>query len=352
MVSERLRQARVALAGGAHRDAFEPLLSAWQETRAAPLAAVIEPLAAELWPAPPLAREVVGFGRVLEKPSTAKLAQLLARLERVIPRVALDGVRALAGFPDDPRTTTALLAVVGRTPLEDDAAYLPPLVTAALERLVALRDPRAIAPLRERGLPALVEAADALSRACAALPALAPADVGALAELGSLLQQRSDDLLESVLAKPDDVGLRAVYGDWLLERGHPRGELIALQLREQLDDEGKARVATLLHKHAGAWVGAIAYVVRRESMVFQRGFLARCTARKRMLSTEKWEAVVAEPSWATVEELSISSYLPVSWARRIAEMPQLVALRRLHVEDARVRDALSASVAAKLVDKL
>jgi hypothetical protein len=71
-----------------------------------------------------------------------------------------------------------------------------------------------------------------------------------------------------------------------------------------------------------------------------------------MLSTEKWEAVVAEPLWATVEELSISRELPVRWGRRIAEMPQLVALRKLHVEDPAVRDLLPLSLADKIVSRL
>jgi uncharacterized protein (TIGR02996 family) len=353
MLSERLQRAHVALARGAHLDAFEPLLFAWQETRVVELAAVIEPLAADLWPPPPLARAVVGFGRALEKPSTTpKLVQLLARLGRVSPTVALQGVEALGGFPDDPRTTTALLRLLGHMPAPGAEGHLPPLRAVTLARLVALRDRRAVEPLLQDGLPDAGAAADELSRACAALPAFAPADASAANALIPMVGARSDRLLESVLSSPGDLSLRAVYGDWLLERGDPRGELIALQLCERLDAQGEARVAALLRKHAGAWVGAIAHAVRRESMVFRHGFLTRCIARKSMLSTEKWEAVVAEPLWATVEELSISSRLPGRWARRLADMPQLRALRSLHVEDPAVREALPPSLATKLVRKL
>jgi len=37
------------------------------------------------------------------------------------------------------------------------------------------------------------------------------------------------ELEAALLARPDDVEAWAVYGDWLAERGHPRGELSALQ---------------------------------------------------------------------------------------------------------------------------
>jgi uncharacterized protein (TIGR02996 family) len=39
------------------------------------------------------------------------------------------------------------------------------------------------------------------------------------------------DLLEAIAAAPDDDAPRLVYADWLIERGDPLGELIALQCR-------------------------------------------------------------------------------------------------------------------------
>jgi uncharacterized protein (TIGR02996 family) len=56
---------------------------------------------------------------------------------------------------------------------------------------------------------------------------------------------RERQLLEHIIANPDDDGLRAVYADWLVERGRPMGELIQLELRK-LDASGRARRAVLL----------------------------------------------------------------------------------------------------------
>lgn len=41
--------------------------------------------------------------------------------------------------------------------------------------------------------------------------------------------RRNDPFLEEVSARPDDVGLRLIYADWLEEQGDPRGELIRVQ---------------------------------------------------------------------------------------------------------------------------
>lgn len=39
------------------------------------------------------------------------------------------------------------------------------------------------------------------------------------------------DLLAAIYAAPDDDGARVVYGDWLVEQGNPRGELVQVQAR-------------------------------------------------------------------------------------------------------------------------
>jgi uncharacterized protein (TIGR02996 family) len=43
------------------------------------------------------------------------------------------------------------------------------------------------------------------------------------------------DLLRTVIARPDDHDVLRIYADCLLERGDPRGELIAIQLQRRLD---------------------------------------------------------------------------------------------------------------------
>lgn len=80
-------------------------------------------------------------------------------------------------------------------------------------------------------------------------------------------------LLEAVLAKPTDDAPRAVYADWLQERGDPRGEFIALQLAlARRDDAAKqARADELLARHSLEWTEAL----RQRSLKqrFERGFV-------------------------------------------------------------------------------
>ncbi len=63
-----------------------------------------------------------------------------------------------------------------------------------------------------------------------------------------------DRLVDLVAAAPDDPAPRLVLADWLLERGDPWGELIALQSRPH-DAAGAARLAAL---HADTrWLGRL-----------------------------------------------------------------------------------------------
>jgi uncharacterized protein (TIGR02996 family) len=60
--------------------------------------------------------------------------------------------------------------------------------------------------------------------------------------------------VDRVAAAPEDLAPRLVLADWLLERGDPWGELIALQNRPA-DAAGAARLAAL---HADtSWLGAL-----------------------------------------------------------------------------------------------
>jgi uncharacterized protein (TIGR02996 family) len=68
----------------------------------------------------------------------------------------------------------------------------------------------------------------------------------------------------------------AVYGDWLAERGDPRGELIAIALaREVADDETlRAREQALLDEYAFEWLGQLAWAPVDEATVrWRRGFV-------------------------------------------------------------------------------
>jgi uncharacterized protein (TIGR02996 family) len=58
------------------------------------------------------------------------------------------------------------------------------------------------------------------------------------------------ELEAQIAANPDDLALRQVYADWLIEAGNPRGELAAVQLAGNTD-----AAAALLAKHANQFFG-------------------------------------------------------------------------------------------------
>jgi uncharacterized protein (TIGR02996 family) len=64
------------------------------------------------------------------------------------------------------------------------------------------------------------------------------------------LEQRADtterDLLAAIAGSPADAGPRLVYADWLLEREHPRGELIALACKAKPSEADKKRLKQFL----------------------------------------------------------------------------------------------------------
>jgi uncharacterized protein (TIGR02996 family) len=62
-----------------------------------------------------------------------------------------------------------------------------------------------------------------------------------------------DDYLLRWAERPDDLALKAVFSDWLLERGDSRGEALALELRGE-----QRKLAALRRLHEAEWLGALA----------------------------------------------------------------------------------------------
>jgi uncharacterized protein (TIGR02996 family) len=115
---------------------------------------------------------------------------------------------------------------------------------------------------------------------------------------------RETELLELICSAPDHDAHRLVYADWLLERGDPRGEFIALQYkkeREALDSRQAHRERQLLRDHGEAWLGPLAPVIDARTMIFRKGFLAECQAS--FASPAQKAALLGHPLWATVERL-------------------------------------------------
>src|ERR1043166_9271422 len=72
------------------------------------------------------------------------------------------------------------------------------------------------------------------------------------------------DLVAGIVAAPDDDAPRTVYGDWLLDRGDPRGDLMIAQCalaRADAADRSLAetgplreRVRALIASHGASWL--------------------------------------------------------------------------------------------------
>jgi uncharacterized protein (TIGR02996 family) len=85
------------------------------------------------------------------------------------------------------------------------------------------------------------------------------------------------ELEARVLANPDDVDAYLVYGDWLTERGDPRGELVVVQTRLE-QQPGNAQLAErakqILADHRAAWLGALADLGTDDfACEWRRGFM-------------------------------------------------------------------------------
>jgi uncharacterized protein (TIGR02996 family) len=104
---------------------------------------------------------------------------------------------------------------------------------------------------------------------------------------------RIDELFAEVWRRPEDVELRLVLGDALLEAGDPRGELIQLQRRPQVDHE--RRVMRLLQQHGLTWLGSLRGAVLPLS--YELGFLASCVAID--------EEAGGRIEWATVHTVEL-----------------------------------------------
>jgi uncharacterized protein (TIGR02996 family) len=138
---------------------------------------------------------------------------------------------------------------------------------------------------------------------------VAPQQTSAERDVGRRLprEQTSEQLLNNVYADPDDDTPRRVYADYLLGRGDPRGEFIALQLSRRRDDAPTARELDLLTRYGRNWLGPLAIIVRWGKRYaktrFERGFLAHADI---IDHAEKKAALLAEnPAWSTVESFEL-----------------------------------------------
>jgi len=270
-------------------------------------------------------------------------------------------MQSVSELDDDPRITVAIVGWLAgpKWPGSGVAAGW----TALFARLVALRDARAVAPLRAiaatppdfQGLKhtawiveeakkaaAAIEAACAETRSRPEDPSLAALEAKLEEPVADFFARKRTGAAESTLSvvqyvfdDPHDDDVRRVAADALLEREDPWGELINIQLRIA---DGKAtaaeidRAKVLLFKHGGLFAGPLAKITKVGSRIFEKGFLAEITTDATMVGRRDWEAAATAPHWATVRKVQIDmTSTPIWWVPAWANNPANRFLRELNV---------------------
>ena len=169
------------------------------------------------------------------------------------------------------------------------------------------------------------------------------------------------ELLAAIAADPHDDVPRLVYADWLMERGDPKGELIALQCslaRTSAADEpcnaaALDRERALVEAHSGAWIAPLVelaagtYELRRglvehatldldvalEPLLAAAPLVRSVALRSQTLQrapTAAWSQLVA------LELLDLCYPDSASDVAALAASPHVTQLRRLQVTNAQL----------------
>ncbi|MFT3712784.1 MAG: TIGR02996 domain-containing protein [Archangium sp.] len=314
---------------------LDALLAAWRKKKHPRIADLIDHVSA------PLVKAAGGAVKAKSVPERTKLVLSMLRKPNAtdIGRVlltewpgtwdpAMPVMRALAKLPDDPRVAQAFAQQIDLTQYVSESAIN--LYRPLFKRLDQLADVRT-KELLERQLTRTKNTYYARNsrkleeRSVAAIskvkvPALTASEEKLLAQLEAPFAtstatkkergKSGEELLAAVYANPSDLGLRAVYGDWLTQQGDPRGELISLQLAPATA-KSESRMRSLIKQHWRAWAGPISdwftsgYSRGTEVPVFKAGFVSSCLVQGPVLGDQEaaLRALLEHQEWRTVEKL-------------------------------------------------
>ena len=343
MAESQLRQAIDQLAAG-DPSFYTTLRDAWRACRCAELAALLEQASRITpWRHTAKAQKVwqAAWIATAREADPLVLAGLLASLhERAEPAkgavigACLDELH----YTDDPQLTATLIMLLEiRTA---SSAWIK-VQTRVFRALESAGDPRAID--RVAAATTRTEVELAASKAMAAslarsertrqillarfpdgVPALPAGLAPLVAELAAAIASskpiaakpkvvdQTQSLLDAVLADPFDDARRLVCADALQAVGDPRGELIVAQLSDS--PEAAKRANAIVAKHRHALLGPIAKGVVASSVVFEKGFLARCEAG--VTRKVEVDAIFERHEWATVTHLHCVRYAKLAPAMR------------------------------------
>ena len=159
------------------------------------------------------------------------------------------------------------------------------------------------------------------------------------------------ELVRAILDAPDDDAPRLVYADWLMERGDPRGEHIALQCRPaRFEGDVFERAWRLEAEHAVMWLAPLrALLADPAPMHFTRGFVERLVLdagdwiahgaaiceltpvrEVELRRVESLAAVLATPATARLRAIEVRGQrLEIGDLARVPPLPRLESLALL-----------------------
>ncbi|MEO8845868.1 MAG: TIGR02996 domain-containing protein [Kofleriaceae bacterium] len=209
-----------------------------------------------------------------------------------------DRIETLHKMEPDPRISRAMLALYElRSPVVDDLAAVECMIRHADDLtgsspLIAqmMQDTEYLEPILKNVtfLKAVVLDSKIKAKAASVKP----------------IKRDTSALFAAIYASPDADEPREILADALQEAGDPRGEFIALQLREHRGDpseELRDRAQELVAQHGKTWLGPLRPITYRAEM--RRGFLQRLELAGSW-SSKNWAGLAKEPMLSTVEELS------------------------------------------------
>ncbi|MBL8950662.1 MAG: hypothetical protein JNK82_07795 [Myxococcaceae bacterium] len=328
-----LAASEAALAAGDVEGAARALLLAWREVPHADLADALDRFPSR--PAEPpsgtsteqLNAWVQRFARAGPLDVPPLLDALEVMLKALKPRFTRPCLDALAVAVADPRVGARLakLAPIGERALSGpfNAALWRHASMRELEKLKALvaatgngkfKQIRFTVEKRASGLVLEPEVRVRVRE-------LGAAAVNMAAPAAS--SQSGASLLERVWAAPDDPMAREVFRDWLLERGDPWGELMALQEhRVRTGGEETPRERALLRKVRPQILGSLAGAKGKvlSELQFERGFVVGATVMRKGVT--RVAALLSRPELSTLER--------VRFVQDAALTPNLHVLREVH----------------------
>jgi hypothetical protein len=380
MPGMRWEELEHAVASASWERALGLALDGWRDQRKAPLADLVDALSARVPASPVRATGATAFQTAwlsrARQATAADVGALGAALARSLPEAGgsfylegsarvryaawLERVAAIAELPDDPRTAAALFDVVRKGPWSSYyAADVGTLYDPALALLRRIADERLIERVRAlattptsarqmhrnylaEALPALAQGIEAEQKTFRELAAsdaercqrlLDELGAGAKPYASSAVRDHGEhELVELVVAIPDDDDAREVLADLWLERDDPRGRLVALQLkaaRNGPNDNDEKVVRRIIKDHEKSWIGDLALVTK--GRIYRRGFLDEVELQQNAAADPRvWETAALHPALGTVRAVHKGKANETHY-RRFVFSPAARSLRELVV---------------------